>query len=168
MDIQLPHRSEQTLEDAAVDFRNSVRRIAGGSAGLATKMVELGDQRNPETISRSIQRMAAGEVRVSGEMRVILELLGRQKARGERLLEEARWVPQPDGGVTAQVQDFSIAIAPAKGRWRAELRHSGGYSPPWPRWKPTLAEAKHEAIQCLLKAEADLDEMWAYEHRGDV
>lgn len=39
---------------------------------LARRMKDLGDDRDPKNILRSIQRMVAGDIRVSGEMRAFL------------------------------------------------------------------------------------------------
>ncbi len=50
-------------------------------SSLARQMVSLGDDRDLDTILRALRRMASGEARVSGEMRVILALLGRTTSR---------------------------------------------------------------------------------------
>jgi hypothetical protein len=56
----------------------------GLCTGLARLMHRKGDDRQPATILRTIQRMATGEARVSGEMRVILTMMRRAKNRSEK------------------------------------------------------------------------------------
>jgi hypothetical protein len=46
-------------------------------SSLARTMKELGDNRDEKNILRSIQRMVAGDARVSGEMRALLGLMER-------------------------------------------------------------------------------------------
>lgn len=50
--------------------------------GFAKWLKKRGDDRSPKAIERHVQRMAAGQVRVSGEMRVILRMMrdGQRKA----------------------------------------------------------------------------------------
>lgn len=106
--------------------------------------------------------MLAGEVRVAGEMVVILTLLRREKLRAGRLVDEATWTERADGTVTAEVADFSISIHRAtRGRWRSDLRHKGGYSPSWPKWQQSIEDAKKASLARLLKAQTELDEVWA-------
>jgi hypothetical protein len=57
-------------------------------ASLARLMHRKGDDRKPDTIVRTIRQMASGEASVSGEMRVILTMMKRAKARGERRTAE--------------------------------------------------------------------------------
>jgi hypothetical protein len=47
-------------------------------------MKRLGDDRCVDTIRRNIQRMAKGEARVSGEMRVILTIRRNQAKRAAK------------------------------------------------------------------------------------
>ena len=57
-------------------------RIAGlglTQSGLARRMKQLGDDRDEKNILRSIQRMVAGDARVSGEMRALLGLMEEQR-----------------------------------------------------------------------------------------
>jgi hypothetical protein len=49
----------------------------GAQIGLARLMVDLGDDRELSTVARSIQRMASGEHRISGEMRALINMLNR-------------------------------------------------------------------------------------------
>lgn len=76
-----------TAESAAW-FREALAEIGESQTGLARWMQRLGDDRKPANILRSIQRMASGDARVSGEMRVLLTLR-RRKAVKARARQEA-------------------------------------------------------------------------------
>ncbi len=69
-----PRDAGSTAASAAW-FRAELRALGQTQTGLARWMKEHGDDRLPATILRNVQRMANGEARVSGEMRVILALL---------------------------------------------------------------------------------------------
>ncbi len=60
----------QMLRDALADFGLS-------QSGFAKLMKELGDDRDEKNILRSIQRMIAGDARVSGEVRALLGAISR-------------------------------------------------------------------------------------------
>jgi hypothetical protein len=159
---------EPTPDEITEAFRADVLAFVGGVPQLVSVMRGIGDYRKPEAATRSIQRMMAGDVAVSGEMRVILAMLRQERLREGRLLSEAQWTEIPDGAVEARVSDFSITISPAtKGRWRSNLVHKNGYSPSWPTWQHTLEDAKRTAIQRLLAAEIELDEIWAYDQSAE-
>lgn len=66
------------------EFRAKIADLNLTQSGLARRMKELGDDRVEKNILRSIQRMIAGDARVSGEMRALLGLLEqtRQNAGG--------------------------------------------------------------------------------------
>jgi hypothetical protein len=57
------------------EFRARIANLGFTQSGLARRMKELGDDRDEKNILRSIQRMVAGDARVSGEMRALLGLL---------------------------------------------------------------------------------------------
>ncbi len=57
------------------DFRARIARLGMTQTGLARLMKQLGDDRDEKNILRSIQRMVAGDNRVSGEVRALLGLL---------------------------------------------------------------------------------------------
>jgi hypothetical protein len=150
-----------TPEELTVWFRRDVEFV-GGAPSLARAMIELGDYRSTDTIIRSIQRMASGDVRVSGEMQVTLNVVRRDKIHAARLLAETTWIEDADGRIKAEVEDFSITIRPERGRrWASTIEHKGGYSAPWPRWQHTLDDARRIAIHHLLAAKDALDEAWA-------
>ena len=62
------------------DLRAKIATLGFSQTGLARRMIELGDDRTEKNIVRSIQRMIAGDARVSGEMRAMLGLMAKQQA----------------------------------------------------------------------------------------
>lgn len=160
---------EPTPQEQTAAFVSDVEAFAGGPSQLALSMQKAGDPRRLETITRGIQRMMAGTTGVSGEMRTILNLMRQQRLRAGRLVAEAVWTENPDQSISAKVSDFDITLYPAtKGRWRSNLVHKGGYSPSWPRWEQSVEAAKEAAIQRLLEAEVELDEIWAYQSEAEA
>lgn len=145
---------------AASEFRDRLDALSLSQSALAVRLRELGDDRSVETILRSIQRMATGEARVSGEMKVIMRLLEQNEYRVSRLAHSVAWQDHPDGTVTANADDFSIYIKPeSRGRWAIAVRHCDGYSPPWPRWVSSLDLAKARALLAVEHGHADLAEI---------
>jgi hypothetical protein len=69
--------------ESAAWFRAELEALGMTQSGLAKWLEKRGDDRKPATILRHVQRMANGEARVSGEMRVILSMMraGAAKAR---------------------------------------------------------------------------------------
>jgi hypothetical protein len=61
----------------AYEFRARIAALGFNQSSFARRMIELGDDRGEKTILRSIQRMASGDARVSGEMRALLGLMER-------------------------------------------------------------------------------------------
>lgn len=80
-DTERPPNMKGTPEGAAW-FRDQLAELEMTQAELARLMKRKGDDRQPDTIARNIRRMATGEARVSGEMRVILYMMLRAKRRG--------------------------------------------------------------------------------------
>jgi hypothetical protein len=64
------NKDGEMLRGALADFGMS-------QSGFAKLMKELGDDRDEKNILRSIQRMIAGDARVSGEVRALLGAIGR-------------------------------------------------------------------------------------------
>jgi hypothetical protein len=81
--VQQPARG--TPESAAW-FRAVLEEPGETQASMVRLMKREGDDRQPETIARHLRRMATGEARVSGEMRVILTMMQRAKDRAEKRL----------------------------------------------------------------------------------
>jgi hypothetical protein len=80
-------RNLGTPEGAAF-FRAALQELEESQSSLARLMQRYGDDRKPATILRNIQRMANGEARVSGEMRVLLNFMLRGKRRRLALRED--------------------------------------------------------------------------------
>ncbi len=74
--------------ESAAWFRAALVELELTQSSLARLMQRKGDDRKPATILRTIQRMATGDARVSGEMRVILTMMLRAKKRGEKRTAE--------------------------------------------------------------------------------
>lgn len=66
------------------EMRARIAALGLTQTGLARRMKELGDDRIEKNIVRSIQRMVAGDVPVSGPMLALLGLLEENLRRGDR------------------------------------------------------------------------------------
>ncbi len=58
--------------EEANELRRVLEDLSLSQTALARYMKDLGDDRDEKNILRSIQRMVAGDIRVSGEMRALL------------------------------------------------------------------------------------------------
>ena len=88
MDGSIDTRHANGSPESAAWFREQLTAIEETQSGLARLMKRCGDDRQPPTILRNIQRMALGEARVSGEMRVLLHFLRRGKEKKRVVLTE--------------------------------------------------------------------------------
>jgi hypothetical protein len=70
--------------DSANEFRAFLAEIGETQSSFAKTLKRIGDDRSPGTILRHIQRMATGEARISGEMRVIMAIM-RNSRKKQRL-----------------------------------------------------------------------------------
>lgn len=68
---------DDILIDDSRAFRETLAGLGLSQTGLARLMIEMGDNRSEKNIVRSIQRMVAGDARVSGEMRALLGFIQR-------------------------------------------------------------------------------------------
>jgi len=70
---------------SADEFRAFLAEIGESQSGFARTLKRIGDDREKGTILRHVQRMATGEARISGEMRVIMAIFrnSRKKLRGK-------------------------------------------------------------------------------------
>lgn len=59
------------------DFLSAIARHGFSQSSFARWLKDMGDDRTDATILRSVQRMAAGEHRISGEMRALMGVLDR-------------------------------------------------------------------------------------------
>jgi hypothetical protein len=75
------------LLESAAEFRAFLAEVGESHTGFARTMKRLGDDREKATIERHIQRMLAGQARVTGEMRVIMSII--RNARRKRRKAEA-------------------------------------------------------------------------------
>jgi hypothetical protein len=73
-------RMEEPMGQEYSELRARIAALGMNQSSLARTMKELGDDRDEKNILRSIQRMVAGDARVSGEMRALLGLLERTKS----------------------------------------------------------------------------------------
>jgi hypothetical protein len=142
----------QTTEEATHAFRADLDRLGLSQRALAAKMRALGDARSFDTLLRSVQRMATGEARVSGEMQVIMTMLLRERTRAQRMLDRTVWTEGEGGGLVATVEGAALSLSPqSRGRWQvhAQIDEKRGYSPPIPHWRNSLEEAKLRAMMCV-------------------
>lgn len=152
----------------ATKLRANLTNLSLSQSGLAEAMAELGDKRELKSILRSIQRIAAEDSRLSGEMQVILTLLARQQRRARRIAAQTEWKSHADGRLTAEVQEVRLTLRPqSKGRWSIVARYLGdgpdGYSPEFPHWRESLEAAK---IRAILAVDEALDDLEAFDADG--
>lgn len=145
-----PIAPESTSTETAAAFKAALQSLGETQSSFTERLWMLGDHRTDTSILRSVQRMASGEIRVSGEMMVILELLKREREAGLKdWNRRVVWTEGERGTVRAQVDDFSIILSPERGeKWRVIVNHKDGYSHPWPRFQTSLEEAKIKAYGC--------------------
>jgi hypothetical protein len=70
--------------ESAAWFRAQLAELGQTQSGFAKWLEKRGDDRKPATILRHVQRMANGEARVSGEMRVILSMMQAGKMKHQK------------------------------------------------------------------------------------
>ncbi|MFW7270284.1 hypothetical protein ACMAUO_20405 [Gluconacetobacter sp. Hr-1-5] len=130
---------------------------------LAAKMEKFGDDRTPQAINRSIQRMLSGETNVSPEMTVIVSMLLRQQQRLKERHPDLKWEETPHGAYHTNVENWHVYLSPqTRGRWIlscAAGQNRSDYSPPFGRWLDTLDEAKHKALVEIEEGMNDLAEL---------
>jgi hypothetical protein len=74
--------------ESATEFRAFLAETGQTQWGFARALQRLGDTRQPATIQRHIQRLATGEHKLGGEMRVIMSIF--RHSRRKRKLAEQR------------------------------------------------------------------------------
>jgi hypothetical protein len=84
--------------ETAAWFRAELEALGQTQTGFAKWMQRRGDDRKPATILRHIQRMATGEARVSGEMRVILSMMRKGAAKAEKAAKARAAAAAEQGG----------------------------------------------------------------------
>jgi hypothetical protein len=70
--------------ESAAWFRAQLAELGQTQTSFAKWLEKRGDDRKPATILRHVQRMANGEARVSGEMRVILSMMQAGKTKHQK------------------------------------------------------------------------------------
>ena len=107
--------SNEPLTEAQI-LRAEINGLDVDQSGLARVFRRLGDHRDQATILRSLQRMLAGDVPVSGPMKVIMTLLLRERAAAYRLAEHVSWEQTKGGGYEAEVEGVKLTLAPQSHR----------------------------------------------------
>lgn len=148
-------------EDVASEWRKALLELGLSAVELADYMKKQGgDYRPYNTVLRSIQRMVAGETRVSGELFVIVNMLLRQKRRLSDRYPEVRWQQHSTGSHSADVEGWTVFVSPqSKGRWLLSCRAPDGYSPPFGRWQESLEIAKRKALSVVEEGMNDIAEL---------
>jgi len=135
------------------DFQAEFEALDLTAKELAIRMQGWGDHREQATIVRSIQRMTAGETVISGEMKVIINMMLYQKHIEEKNNAEIVWTSFGNNSISAKAGEFTLSLSPqTKGRWHISIVHQDGYSHPWPSWQNSVEEAKRKALFCLSDA----------------
>jgi len=161
-----PAPSPEQLKDL---FLAALEMLGETQSSLAARMKRLGDHRPQSTILRSIQRMASGETRVSGEMQVIVELIRRERRRAKSESDKLEWTSAIQGCVRTKTREFTISLSPhSRGRWAINLMHDNGYSPPWPQWQQSLEAAKVKAVQAVDDGLDDLEQIRKWNEVSDI
>jgi len=126
------------------------------STELAHRLRLWGDFRKEETILRAIQRMKSQETAISGEMRVIVNMLLDRQKHIEKRNSTVNWYSNNNGKTeSATVGDYRIDLhSQTRGRWLVSVTHNSGYCPPWPAWSKTLDEAKRKALIVIEDTQA--------------
>jgi len=149
-DTEIVTGYERTAADLAEDLRNALGELGWSAAALMDRMRSLGDYRTPATILRGINRALEGEIKPSGELVALVQQAVRFQRRLLRTYQDTPWAQLADGSYTTRLEDFTITITPqSRGRWRVNLVHKDGYSPPFPRWQDSLEAAKRMAFITL-------------------
>jgi hypothetical protein len=157
----------KTHEEIAQEWRAALEELGLSPVELADYMKKKGgDYRPYNTILRGIQRMVAGETRVSGEMFVIVRMLIRQQRRLKNKYHNINWNKLPSGALSAQIDDYTVFLsAQSKGRWIVSCRADTGFSPEFGRWQDSLEEAKNKVLACVEEGMNDLAYLKAEEEK---
>lgn len=154
-----------TEEQLRGRFNAALRELNFSAADLLHWMSKRGDYRDSAATMRSIQRMASGETRVSGEMMVLVNMLLRQYRRLNARHPNLVWQKNERGGYSTQIDGWYVYIHPkSKGRWLLECSCGPSredFSPEWGRWLDFLEEAQNKALMYVEEGMADMAEnMW--------
>lgn len=153
--------TDAALTDDATELRTGLDQLGFSQSRFAGLLTALGDRREIKTVLRSIQRMATGDARLSGEMQVILTLLKREEARARRVAASTVWTVHDDGRQSTVIQGVRVSVSPqSRGRWSIFARHIAdgpdGFSPEFPHWRDNLEDAK---LRAVLAVDETLDKL---------
>jgi hypothetical protein len=158
MSINFDHK--QTDEELRAHFSSALKEISFTSGELLSWMTDRGDYRDSSATIRSIQRMMAGDTRVSGTMMVLVNTLVRQHRRLKAEYPNLVWSINERGVHIAEVDGWYIYVSPqSKGRWILSCSNGPNhkdYSPPFGRWLDSLEEAKNKALMSVEEGKANL------------
>jgi len=140
-------------QNTPADFKDELLALDKTPAELTIQMKDWGDPRSRDAILRSIQRMAAKETSVSGEMRVIINMMLYQQYINKQKCARLEWQNHSNGDISTKSDNFTITLIPhSRNRWQVSLVHDEGYSHPWPTWQVGIESAKRKALMCLEDA----------------
>ena len=152
-----------TPEERTAHFKKLLEELDEKPTELASRLMRLGDYRSAAAIMRGIQRMAAGDTKVSGEMLVIVRMLVNQQRLQYRKLSLVEWTQQANGAWVAKFEGFKITLHPeSKQRWSICLRViETDYSPACGSWQVGLDAAKRKALVRLADGQMEAADLAA-------
>ncbi|MGK5032886.1 hypothetical protein [Janthinobacterium sp. MDT1-19] len=152
-----------TSEERTEHFKKLLEELDEKPTELASRLIRLGDYRNAAAIMRGIQRMAAGDTKVSGEMLVIVRMLVNQQRLQYSKLSQVEWAQQANGAWVAKFEGFKITLHPqTKDRWSIYLRViETDYSPACGSWQVGLEAAKRKALVRLADGQMEAADLAA-------
>jgi hypothetical protein len=164
-DLDIFQPKKPTEEDLRQKFIAALAALSVTPAELADYMKKIGDYRDFNATTRSIQRMVSGESRVSGEVMVIVNMLLRRHRRLKEQHPNIEWTVGADGVHRAQVMGWYLYIQPRRTSPSRPTRYilscSTGpgpkdFSPEFGRWLDSLEEAKNKALVVIEEGMNDL------------
>jgi len=152
-----------TPEERTEQFTKLLEELDEKPTELASRLIRLGDYRSAAAIMRGIQRMAAGNTKVSGEMLVIVRMLVNQQRLQYSKLSQVEWAQQANGAWVAKFEGFKITLHPeSKQRWSIYLRViETDYSPACGSWQVGLDAAKRKALVRLADGQMEAADLAA-------
>lgn len=152
-----------TPEERTEQFKKLLEELDEKPTELASRLIRLGDYRSATAIMRGIQRMEAGDTKVSGEMLVIIRMLVNQQRLQYSKLNQVEWTQQANGAWVAKFEGFKITLHPeSKQRWSIYLRViETDYSPACGSWQVGLDAAKRKALVRLADGQMEAADLAA-------
>lgn len=145
------------------EFLAALEEVSFTPSELLKWMRHRGDYRDSSASVRGIQRIVAGETRISGPMMVLVNVLVRQHRRLKAQHPDVKWTINQYGSYTAIVDGWHIYITPkSKGRWLLSCSNGPNredFSPTFGRWLDSLDEAKNKALMAMEEGKAELAEI---------